>query len=424
MNGNHDLFFDKAQILEVIKQFPTPFHIYDEAGIRNNARRLYRAYSWAVGFKNFFAVKACPNVNLIRMLKEEGMGVDCSSMPELLVAEKLGFRGDEIMFTSNDTPAAEFRKAFELGAIINLDDITHIEFLEQSVGRLPELVCCRYNPGPLRGGNVIIGKPEEAKYGFTKEQLFEGYRILKEKGVKRFGLHTMIVSNETNVDYHVETARMLLDLVAEISEKVGITFEFINVGGGIGIPYRPEQKAVDLEELGGKVRKVYEEYVASGKVQPGLKLYMENGRMVTGPYGYLVTTAIHHKETYRNYIGVDACMANLMRPGMYGAYHHITVLGKEDSPCDQKYDVVGGLCENNDKFAVERMLPKIEMGDIIAMHNSGAHGYAMGFNYNGKLKSAELLWKGNGKVVMIRRAETPNDYFATFDFPGSEIKFS
>ncbi len=422
MNDDKDLFFNKAKISEIINRYPTPFHIYDEKGMKANARRLYGAYSWAPGFKNFFAVKACPNVNLINMLKGEGMGVDCSSMQELIIAQKLGFKGEEIMYTSNDTPAAEFQKAFELGAIINLDDITYIEFLEKTLGRLPELLCLRYNPGPLRGGNVIIGKPEEAKYGFTKEQIIEGYRMLKGKGVKRFGLHTMIVSNELNVDYHVETAQMLLDLVAEISQKVGIAFEFINVGGGIGIPYRPEQKALDLEELAAKTRKIFEEAVSQKRIPAKLKFYMENGRMVTGPYGYLITTALHHKEIYRDYIGVDACMANLMRPGMYGAYHHITVLGKEGATKDHKYDVVGGLCENNDKFAIERMLPKVEDGDILAIHNSGAHGYSMGFNYNGRLRSAELLLKEDGRVEMIRRAETPSDYFATFDFPGSKIK--
>ena len=422
MNGDKDLFFNKAQIEEIIKSYPTPFHIYDEKAIRNNAKRLYAAYSWAPGFKNFFAVKACPNITILKALKEEGMGLDCSSMIELMIAEKLGFKGNEIMFTSNDTPADEFRKAYELGAIINLDDITHIDFFEKAVGKFPDLICCRYNPGPLRGGTVIMGKPEEAKYGFSKDQLIEGYRILKSKGIKRFGLHTMIVSNELNLDYHAETAKMLIDLAAEISEKVGITFEFINVGGGIGIPYRPEQKAVNLEELAAKVKKYYGDAVAQKKIPQGLRMYMENGRMITGPYGHLITTAIHHKNTYRNYIGVDSCMANLMRPGMYGAYHHITVMGKEGMPTEVKYDVVGGLCENNDKFAVERMLPKVEDGDILAIHNSGAHGYSMGFNYNARLRSAELLMKSDGSVVRIRRAETPKDYLATFDFPEATVR--
>lgn len=400
--------FNKKQIEEIIKKYPTPFHIYDEKGIRENAKKFYKAFSWAPNFKNYFAVKACPNPYILKILKSEGMGTDCSSMPELIMAEKVGIKGENIMFSSNDTPAREFQKAKDLGAIINLDDITHIEMLEKSVGT-PEIICFRYNPGPLRksGVNAIIGKPEEAKYGLTKQQLFDAYQIMKEKGVKRFGLHTMVVSNELDVNALAETANMLFDLAAELHEKLGIKLEFVNLGGGIGIPYKPDQKAVDLELLSKKIIK---------NSLDGLKIFYECGRMITGPYGYLVTTVIHEKHTYKDYIGVDACMANLMRPGMYGAYHHETVLGKENAPRSHTYDVVGSLCENNDKFAIDRKLPKIDIGDIIVIHDTGAHGYAMGFNYNGKLRSAELLLKADGTVEMIRRAETVDDYFATLNF--------
>lgn len=400
--------FNKKQIEEIIKKYPTPFYIYDEKGIRENAKRFYKAFSWAPNFKNYFAVKACPNPYILKILKEEVMGTDCSSMPELIMAEKVGIKGENIMFSSNNTPAREFKKAKDLGAIINLDDITHIEMLEKSVG-VPEIICFRYNPGPLRksGVNTIIGKPEEAKYGMTKKQLFDAYKIMKGKGVKRFGLHTMVVSNELDVNALAETANMLFDLAAELHEKLGIKLEFVNLGGGIGIPYKLDQKAVDLELLSKKI-------IKNGL--DGLKIFYECGRMITGPYGYLVTTVIHEKHTYKDYIGVDACMANLMRPGMYGAYHHETVLGKENAPRSHTYDVVGSLCENNDKFAIDRKLPKIDMGDIIVIHDAGAHGYAMGFNYNGKLRSAELLLKVDGTAEMIRRAETVDDYFATLDF--------
>jgi len=426
MNNNKDLFFTKSQVEEITKTFPTPFHLYDEKGIRENAKNLYKKFSWILGFKNYFAVKACPNPYLMEILKEEGMGADCSSLPELLLVEKVGLKGEQIMFTSNNTPANEFKKAFELGAIINLDDITHISFLEESLGgKLPELICFRYNPGPLRAtaqGNVI-GNPQDAKYGLTREQLFEAYKIMKSKGVKRFGLHTMVASNELRPEAFVQTAEMLFDLVVEISKKLGIKFEFINLGGGIGIPYKPEQKSVDLDFVSKGIKKLYEEKIVKNKLAP-LKVVMENGRMVTGPFDYLITRAIHEKHIYKEYIGVDACMANLMRPALYGAYHHITVLGKENSICNHKYDIVGSLCENNDKFAVDRLLPEITIGDLLAIHNAGAHGYAMGFNYNGKLRSAELLLQTNGKVKLIRRAETPNDYFATFDFEDSKYKFS
>lgn len=407
--------FTKSQITEMIKEYPTPFHIYDEAGIRKNAKYFYDAFSWVKDFKNYFAVKALPNPYILKILKQEGMGVDCSSIAELVMAEKVGFKGEDIMFSSNETPAKEFKKAFELGAIINLDDISHIEYLEKALGKLPELLCFRYNPGPDRTGNVIIGDPKEAKYGLTKPQLFKAYKTAKEKGVNRFGLHTMVASNELNPDYIVETARMLFELVKEISEKTGVKIEFINMGGGIGISYKPDQKAMDLNYVSKKIHELYNELITNNQLTP-LNIVFECGRMVTGPYGFLVTAVLHKKEIYKNYIGVDSCMANLMRPGMYGAYHHETVLGKENDPETETYDVVGSLCENNDKFAIDRKLPKIEIGDIIAIHDTGAHGFSMGFNYNGKPRSAELLLKPDGSVEQIRRAETIDDYFATLDF--------
>ena len=407
--------FTTEQIKDIIRKYPTPFHIYDEKAIRENARRFYKAFSWVPGgFKNYFAVKALPNPYIMKILKEEGLGADCSSLPELILSEKVGLKGEDIMFTSNDTPAAEYKKAYELGAVINLDDISHIPFLEKSAG-IPELICFRYNPGPLKEGNAIIGKPEEAKYGLTREQLFDGYRIMKDKGAKRFGLHTMVASNELNPDYFVETAKLLFDLVVEISKEVGITFEFVNLGGGIGIPYKPEQTAVDLEYVGEHIHQAYKDTIEKAGLPP-LKVVMECGRMITGPYGYLVTTAIHTKDTYKHYIGLDACMANLMRPALYGAYHHITDMDNLDGKRTFTYDVTGSLCENNDKFAIDRQLPEIKVGDIIVIHDTGAHGYAMGFNYNGKLRSAELLLKPDGSVEQIRRAETMDDYFATLDF--------
>ncbi|WNY27565.1 diaminopimelate decarboxylase [Methanolapillus ohkumae] len=410
-----DLPFSLEKIEKVIQTYPTPFHIYDEKAIRENAKDMLRAFSAVNGFKEFFAVKALPNPYILKILKEEGFGADCSSLAELLLAEEAGITGENIMFSSNDTPADEFIKAKELGAIINLDDISHIEVLEKAAG-LPEILCFRYNPGPLKEGNALIGKPEEAKYGFTREQLFLGYSILKEKGVKRFGLHTMVASNELNPDYFVETARILFEVIVEISKKVGIDFEFVNLGGGIGIPYRPEQDRVPFDKIAGGIQKAYEEILSKNGLNP--KVYLECGRVITGPYGYLVTTVRHLKSIYKDYVGTDACMANLMRPGMYGAYHHITVLGKENAPRNFKYDVTGSLCENNDKFAVDRMLPKVERGDILVIHDTGAHGYAMGFNYNGKLRSAELLMRSSGSIVQIRRAETIADYFATLDLKG------
>ncbi len=406
----------KEELEALSTRFPTPFHIYDEKAIRENARRLKAAFAWNPGFKEYFAVKATPNPYLMKILKAEGFGSDCSSYPELLLSESVGVVGEDIIFTSNDTPAYEYAKAKELGAIINLDDISHIQYLEDEVG-LPELICCRYNPGALKGGNAIIGHPEEAKYGFTREQLFEGYRMLRDKGVKRFGLHTMVASNELEGAYFVETAHLLFELVSELSAELGIEFEFINIGGGIGIPYRPEEDAVDLETVGEQIRKLYEEWILGKGLKP-LDLRMECGRMVTGPYGWLVSRVLHKKNTYKQFVGLDACMVNLMRPALYGAYHHITVVGKEDAPCDFVCDVTGSLCENNDKFAIDRALPAIETGDLVVIHDTGAHGHAMGFNYNAKLRSAELLLREDGEVVQIRRSETVEDYFATLDFDG------
>lgn len=410
--------FNKEKILEIIKKYPTPFHIYDEAGIRGNARRFRQAFGILPGFKEYFAVKALPNPFIMRILKEEGFGADCSSMPELLLSEKAGITGENIMFSSNDTPAAEYRKAIGLGAIVNLDDISHIKYLEENA-KIPELICLRYNPGPARTGNVIIGDPKEAKYGFTREQLFQGYEICRDKGSKRFGLHTMVVSNELNPNFFVETARMMFELAVEISQKLGIKLEFVNLGGGLGIPYRPEQKALNYEKLAAKIKEAYEEIIAANGLD-GLKIYLECGRVITGPYGYLAASVLHLKHTYKEFIGCDASMANLMRPGMYGAYHQITVLGKENEPTTKMYDVTGSLCENNDKFAINRPLPEVREGDILVIHDTGAHGHAMGFNYNGKLRSAELLLRPDGSVVQIRRAETADDYFATLDFSALE----
>jgi diaminopimelate decarboxylase len=411
-----ELPFTKEKITEIIADFPTPFHIYDEKNIIANARKMKDAFSIVNGFKEYFAVKALPNPYIMKILKKEGFGADCSSLPELLLAEKTGIVGEDIMFSSNDTPAEEFIKAKELGAIINLDDISHIEFLEETCG-LPELVCCRYNPGPLKEGNTLIGNPEDAKYGFTREQLFEGYRLMKEKGVRRFGLHTMVASNELDPAYFIETARILFELIVELSEELDIKFDFVNLGGGIGIPYRPEQEQVSYDVIAKGVKEAYDEYILSKGLHP-LSVYLECGRVVTGPYGYLVTTVRHLKHIYKDYVGTDACMANLMRPGLYGAYHHITVLGKENEDNSHLYDVTGSLCENNDKFAINRMLPEVESGDILAIHDTGAHGHAMGFNYNGKLRSAEILLREDGSFVQIRRAETIADNFVTLDLEG------
>jgi diaminopimelate decarboxylase len=406
--------YTKKEIRSIISEYPTPFHLLDEKGIRDNARRFKKSFSILPGFKEFFAVKALPNPYILKILKEEGFGTDCSSLPELIMSEKAGIAGEEIMFTSNDTPVEEFVKAKELGAIINLDDISHIEYLEKAAG-IPDIICFRYNPGSLKEGNSIIGHPEEAKFGCTKEQLIEAYKIMKSKGVKRFGLHTMVASNNLDPYYFVETANILFDLVLEINKRTGVKFEFVNIGGGIGIPYLPEEKAVDYDIIAAGILSSYNEKIKKNNLDP-IKFYMECGRVITGPYGYLISKVIHMKHTYKDYVGLDTSMANLMRPAMYGAYHHITVVGKEELECSHKYDITGSLCENNDKFAIDRMLPEIEVGDIIAIHDAGAHGHAMGFNYNGKLRSAELLMQENGKVKLIRRAETIDDYFATLNF--------
>ncbi|MBR4522884.1 MAG: diaminopimelate decarboxylase [Kiritimatiellae bacterium] len=419
--------FDKAKLEEIAKKWPTPFHIYDEKAIRDNARRLKKAFAWNKGFKEYFAVKACPNPHLMKILKDYDFGGDCSSMAELVLCEKVGVTGEGIMFTSNDTPAEEFVKAYELGAIINLDDITHWDFLNHALDAagVPKdetrwanrLMCCRYNPGPLKGGNAIIGKPEEAKYGFTREQLFDCYRRMQDAGVKRFGLHTMVASNELDPEYIIDTAKMLFTLAGELHEQLGITLEFVNIGGGIGIPYKPDQKAMDLEYVGEGIAKAYKTLVAD-KGLGKIRLCMECGRCITGPYGYLVARVRHIKNTYRLYAGLDACMSNLMRPALYGAYHEIVVPGKETSGETSVYDVTGSLCENNDKFAIQRVLPVLERGDLVVICDAGAHGFAMGFQYNGKLRSAELLLAEDGSVRQIRRAETLDDYFATLDFNG------
>ena len=407
-------FVTKAQVDEMIKKYPTPFHLYDEKGIRENARKLYQAFSWNKGFKEFFAVKATPNPTILRILKEEGCGTDCSSLTELMMSDKLGFTGDEIMFSSNDTPAEEFILAKKLGATINLDDFTHIDFLEKTAG-IPEKICCRYNPGGTFSiSTTIMDNPGDAKYGMTKDQIIEAYRILKDKGVKRFGMHAFLASNTVTNDYYPVLARTLFEVAVEIKEKTGVKLDFINLSGGVGVPYTPDKEPNDILAIGEGVRKVYEEVLVPAGMGD-VAIYTELGRFMLAPYGHLITTAIHEKHTHKEYIGVDACAVNLMRPAMYGAYHHITVLGKENEPCDHKYDVTGSLCENNDKFAIDRMLPKIDMGDVLAIHDTGAHGFAMGYNYNGKLKSAEVLLCEDGSTKLIRRAETPDDYFATLD---------
>ena len=408
-------FVTKEQLQEIVKQFPTPFHLYDEKGIRANAQAVREAFAWNKGYREYFAVKAEPNPFIIQILKEYGCGCDCSSMTELMLSDALGIRGEQIMFSSNNTPAEEFQLADRLGAVINLDDITHIDFLEQAIGKIPETISCRYNPGGVYEiSNGIMDNPQDAKYGFTKEQLFEGCRILKKKGAKRFGLHSFLVSNTVTNDYYPVLAKTLFELAVEIKEKLDIEISFVNLSGGVGVAYRPDQTPNDIRAIGEGVHRVFDEVL----VPAGLgdtAVYTEMGRFMTGPYGCLVTKAVHEKHTYKDYIGVDACAANLMRPAMYGAYHHITVMGKEDAPCDHKYDVVGSLCENNDKFAVDRMLPEIEKGDLLVIHDTGAHGFAMGYNYNGRLWSAEVLLQEDGTAKLIRRAETPKDYFATFD---------
>ncbi len=410
-------FVTPQQLQEITKQYPTPFHIYDEKGIRENARKLNQAFAWNKGFKEYFAVKATPNPYILSILKEEGCGMDCSSMTELMMSEVTGFSGDDIMFSSNATPAEDFIKAKELNAIINLDDFTHIDYLEKVVG-IPEKICCRYNPGGVfKTSNGIMDNPGDAKYGFTKEQLIEGFIKLKEKGAKTFGIHSFLASNTTTNEYYPTLAAILFELAVEVRDKTGADIKFINLSGGVGIPYKPDAPANDIMEIGEGVRKAFEEILVPAGMGD-IAIYTELGRFMLAPYGHLIATAIHEKHIYKEYIGLDACAVNLMRPAMYGAYHHITVVGKENEPCEYKYDITGSLCENNDKFAIDRMLPKIDMGDLVVIHDTGAHGFAMGYNYNGKLKSAELLLKEDGSVQQIRRAETPADYFATFDFTG------
>lgn len=409
-------FMTKEQVDEIVKSYPTPFHIYDEKGIRENAKAVQEAFAWNPGFREYFAVKATPNPYLIQILQEYGCGTDCSSMTELMLSKAMGMEGETIMFSSNDTPFEEYTYANEIGAIINLDDITHIDFCEKACGgKLPETMSCRYNPGGVFSlSNGIMDNPGDAKYGMTTEQMFEAYKILKSKGVKKFGIHAFLASNTVTNEYYPQLAKQLFELAVELKKETGADIKFINLSGGVGIPYRPDQEGNDIYAIGQGVHEAYDEILVPAGMGD-VAIYCEMGRFMMGPYGALVTTAIHEKHTHKEYIGVDACAVNLMRPAMYGAYHHITVLGKEDAPCDHKYDVTGSLCENNDKFAIDRELPEIEIGDYIYIHDTGAHGYAMGYNYNGKLKSAELLLKEDGSVKLIRRAETPKDYFATFD---------
>ncbi len=407
-------FITKAKALEIIAKYPTPFHIYDEKGIIDNAKDLYRAFSWNKGFKEYFAVKATPNPTILKVLKAQGCGVDCSSQTELLMAKELGFAGDEIMFSSNETAAEEYVLANKLNAIINLDDITHIDFLK-NVSAIPKKICLRYNPGgDFSINNQIMGNPADAKYGLTRPQMTEAVKRLLVEGVQSFGVHAFLASNTLGNDYYPELAKILFTMVKELTLETGAKFDFVNLSGGIGVPYRPEQPKNDIHLIAKGVQKAYNDIIASSNIE--LKVFTELGRYMLAPYGLLLTTAIHSKSIHKEYIGVDACAANLMRPAMYGAYHHITVLGKENAKSDHEYDVVGSLCENSDKFAVDRVLPKIENGDILAIHDTGAHGFAMGYNYNGKLRSAEILLKEDGSYELIRRAETVKDYFATFNF--------
>ena len=411
-------FATREKLEEIAKEYPTPFHLYDEKGIRENARALKEAFSWNPGFKEYFAVKATPNPFILKILQDMGCGTDCSSETELMLSKACGFTGHDIMFSSNDTPPEEFKMADELGAIINLDDFTHLACVEKALDTFPETMSCRFNPGGLfRISNDIMDNPGDSKYGMTEEQLTEAFRILKDKGVKHFGIHAFLASNTVTNEYYPLLAKVLFELAVRVKNAAGVHIAFINLSGGIGIPYRPDQEPNDIRVIGDGVRKVYEEVLVPAGMGD-VAIFTELGRFMLGPYGALVTRAIHEKHTYKEYIGVDACAVNLMRPAMYGAYHHITVMGKENAPCDHKYDVTGSLCENNDKFAVDRMLPEIQMGDLLFIHDTGAHGFSMGYNYNGKLRSAELLLQEDGSVRMIRRAETPKDYFATFDFCG------
>ena len=408
-------FVTKAQIDAICDKYPTPFHLYDEKGIRENARKLKEAFSWNKGYKEFFAVKATPNPTILKILKEEGCGTDCSSYTELMMSEKCGFGGNDIMFSSNDTPAEEFKYADKLGATINLDDITHIDFVKNALGSIPKRISCRYNPGGTFSiSNTIMDNPGDAKYGMTRPQMTEAFNRLKELGAEEFGMHAFLASNTVTNDYYPTLAKILFTTAVELKEETGVAVSFINLSGGIGVPYTPDKEPNDILAIGEGVKKAYEEVLVPAGMGD-VAIYTELGRFMLAPYGHLVTKAIHEKHTHKEYIGVDACAVNLMRPAMYGAYHHITVMGKEDQPEDHLYDVTGSLCENNDKFAIDRKLPKIDLGDILVIHDTGAHGFAMGYNYNGKLKSSEILLRENGDTVMIRRAETPEDYFATLE---------
>ena len=410
-------FVTKEQLAEIVKKYPTPFYLYDEKGIRENAKKVKSAFAWNRGYREYFAVKATPNPYLLEIMKDEGFGTDCSSLTELMLSDAVGFRANDIMFSSNETPDEDFLLARKLGAIINLDDFTHIEILNRLCG-IPETICCRYNPGGVfQASNAIMDNPGESKYGFTREQMFEGFRRLQQLGAKRFGIHAFLASNTTGNEYYPVLAKQLFQLAADLHRETGAHISFINLSGGVGVAYRPEQKPADILRIGRTVRDVYEEILAP-EGMGDVAVFTEMGRFMMAPYGCLVATAIREKHIYKEYIGLDACAANLMRPAMYGAYHHITVSGKESLPCDHKYDIVGGLCENNDKFAIDRMMPKIDMGDLVVIHDAGAHGHSMGYNYNGKLRSAEILLKEDGSAKQIRRAETPADYFATLDYPG------
>ncbi len=410
-------FVNKEQLDEIAAHYATPFYLYDEAGIRKTARLVNQAFAWNKGFKEYFAVKATPNPTILKILREEGCGADCSSYTELIMADAVGFKNDEIMFSSNATPAEDFQLARKLNVTINLDDITHIAFLEK-VADIPDTVSCRFNPGGhFAIENNIMDNPGDAKYGLTRAQMTEAFKILLQKGVKHFGMHAFLASNTVTNDYYPELAKILFKTAVELKEETGAHIEFINLSGGVGIPYKPEQEGNDILAIGEGVRKAYEEILVPAGMDD-VKIFTEMGRFMLGPHGALIAKAIHEKHTYKEYIGLDACAANLMRPAIYGSYHHITVMGKENAPCDHKYDVTGGLCENNDKFAIDRMLPKIDIGDLLFIHDAGAHGFAMGYNYNGKLRSAEVLLKEDGSTELIRRAETPADYFATFDFTG------
>ncbi len=408
-------FVTLEQVQDMVKKYPTPFHLYDEKGIRENARKLNKAFSWNKGYKEYFAVKATPNPFLLKILQEEGCGVDCSSLTELMMSDACGFSGSDIMFSSNVTPREDFALAAKLDAYINLDDITHIEYLEEIAG-IPETICCRYNPGGLfKIQNQIMDNPGDAKYGLTRPQMTEAFKKLMAKGAKNFGIHAFLASNTVSTEYYPKLAKILFETAVELHNETGADIKFINLSGGVGVNYKPDQAPNDIMLIGDEVRKAFEEVMVPAGLGD-VAIFTELGRFMLAPYGHLISKAIHEKHTHKEYIGLDACAANLMRPAMYGAYHHITVLGKENAPCDHKYDVTGGLCENNDKFAIDRMLPEIKVGDYVAIHDTGAHGFSMGYNYNGKLRSAEVLLKEDGTTQLIRRAETPADYFATFDF--------